>query len=128
MASTIQRSNLPPTSSTTTAATKTATIPYTLTGGVAISTSPAVTPALDTTVTGLSATLETAGTTNTIVQLLQNGVAVATLTIQANQTYAFIAISPSVLFHSRTDNYSISVAAAGTGAVNLGGEIEIQAH
>lgn len=125
---TLQRAHLAPASSTTTAAVKTATIPYTLTGSLVVSTSPAVTPALDTTATGLSATLETAGTTATIIQLLQNGAAVVNLTIPANQTYAFTAISPSVLFHGRQDNYSISVVTAGTGAANLGGEIEIQAH
>lgn len=124
MAPTVQRSSLAPTTSATAAATAAASIPYTFFGSIATSTSPSITPQLTTTVTGLSGTLSTAGTTATTVELLKNGLVVASLVIPANATYAHIAISPNVTFASRQDEYTLSISVAGTGAVNLGGEIE----
>lgn len=123
-APTVQKSALAPTTSTTAAATPGASIPYTFLGSIALSTSPSITPQLTTTVTGLSGTLSTAGTTETTVELLKNGAVVATLVIPANATYAHITLNPNVVFNSRQDQYSLSITVAGTGAVNLGGEIE----
>lgn len=127
MAASVQRSNLPPATSTTAAATPGASIPYVLTGPIAVLASPAVTPHLGTTITGFSATLETAGTTATTIELLVNNSVVATLIVPANKTYAYIAINPNITLTARQDNYSVSVTAAGSGAANLGGEIEILA-
>lgn len=98
-------------------------VPYTRTGTLATSQSPAVTPANDMYITGLSATLRTAGTTNTVVELQVNGTSKASVTLSSGQTYGHVRVE-SVHLVARTDAYNINVTSAGTGASDLGGEIE----
>lgn len=99
-------------------------IPYSYSGTLAASTSPPVTPRESLAVTGFSATLATAGTTTTTVELLINGNAVATLNLGSGVTYAYTTFE-AVPVIGRAGHYAVSVTAAGTGAANLGGEIEL---
>jgi hypothetical protein len=103
------------------------TIPYNLTGfltDIAPTQSPLVTPANDMYLSAFSATLYTAGTATSTIELLVNNSVVATVTLMSGQTYAVADINPLVMLTGRKDTYSISVPSAGAGASGLGGEIE----
>ena len=64
----------------------------------------------------LSATLDTAGSTTTTLEVRKNGVAVATLDLAAGITSASVAPSES---YADGDLYTIAITAAGTGAADL---------
>jgi hypothetical protein len=98
---------------------------FDLPGAVTASTSPPVTPKNTFRVTGLSATLGTAGSSDTTVELLKDGSVVASVTLGSGATYGHAAISPPVTFVGRTDRFAVAVSTAGTGAADLGGGIEI---
>jgi hypothetical protein len=103
-------------------------IPYTLTGFLtdsAPTTSPLVTPRNTLYLIGFSATLGSAGSGTSTVELLVNGQIIATLELTAGKSYAFTNFQ-SVQVRSRTDTYCVSVPTAGAGAANLGGEIEFR--
>jgi hypothetical protein len=100
------------------------TVPYALAGALSVTTSPAVTPANNMYISAFSATLSTAGTATSTIELLVNGSSVASVSLQSGQTYGVADVNPMVLVNARTDKYSVSVTAAGTGASGLGGEIE----
>lgn len=100
-------------------------IPYTFAGALSASTSPPVRPHLATSITGFSATLGTAGTSNTVVNLRVNGTVITTVTVTTGQTYAYTILSTPSVLQARTDSYEIEIATAGTGAKDLGGEIEL---
>lgn len=99
-------------------------IPYVFTGSLTASTSPPVTPYQNLVISGLSATLGTAGSSSTTVQLLIDGSVVASVTVPAGVTYNYTS-GLVIPVRSRTDNYAISISSAGSGAANLGGEIEL---
>ena len=102
-----------------------ADIVFSLPGAVTVSTSPPVTPRDTINAVGLSVTLGTAGSTTTTVELLKNGSTVATVNLGAGATYGTATFTAAVTFTARTDTYAISVTAAGTGAADLGGGIEL---
>lgn len=91
---------------------------------VSISTSPEIRPRATITVTGISATLTTAGSSATVVELFKNGASVRTVTIPAGETYRFVEFAP-LRFRARVDRYQMQVTTAGTGAVGIAGAIEL---
>lgn len=101
------------------------TVPYNMSGplSAAPTKSAPVTPANDMYITALSATLRTAGTSSSTVELEVNGSVVGTITLNAGDTYGR-ADFQSVHLSARTDSYAISLTAGGTGAADLGGEVE----
>jgi hypothetical protein len=98
---------------------------FTLAGAVTVSTSPKITPRHNATFTGVSLTLGTAGSTSTTLHVYKNGVSIGSVTVAASQTYAYAAFGSPVSLIARTDNYQVGVTAAGTGASDIGGEIEV---
>lgn len=115
----------PGTSQGTARAQPTFPVPYTLTGNVAVGTSPSVVPHLTTSIVGFSAHLDTPGTTPTTVGLLTNDhTTTIQVTIAAGATYAYTTFDP-IQLDARIDSYAVTVTAAGTSAAGLGGEIEM---
>lgn len=97
---------------------------YTASGAVTVSQSPAVTPKSSLTIIGFSATLATAGTSTTTVVLKANGSTVATVNLASGVTYARVPVA-NVNVTGRLGIYAVGVTAAGTGATDLAGEIEV---
>lgn len=98
-------------------------IPYLFSGTLKNSISPAIVPRGTLSVVGLSGHLTTVSTSDITIALLRDGTAVATLTVPANNAYAYLTF-PAVIFSARVNAYSIQLNA--TSGSDLGGEIELQ--
>jgi hypothetical protein len=105
-------------------AAESAEIIYTAPGNVTVSQSPPVTPKVSLTIIGFSATLATAGTSTTTVVLIVNGTTVATINLASGATYGRVPVA-NVGVTGRLGIYAVGITAAGTGAADLGGEIEV---
>lgn len=101
-----------------------AEIIYSAPGAVTVSQSPAITPKESLTIIGFSATLATAGSSTTTVVLKVNGTTVATVNLAASATYSRVPVA-NVPVTGRLGIYAVGITAAGTGAQDLGGEIEV---
>jgi hypothetical protein len=101
-----------------------AEIIYSSPGAVTVSQSPGVTPKESLTIIGFSATLATAGTSTTTVVLKANGSTVATINLAAGVTYGRVPVANTAIT-GRLGTYVVGITAAGTGATDLGGEIEV---
>jgi hypothetical protein len=96
---------------------------YSMPGALVIANSSPVRPRTTVTVTGVSACLGTAGSTATDVTAYKNGSSIANVHLAAGATYGHQVCSAS--FIAGVDSLQIGVTGAGSGAADLGGEIEI---